>query len=80
MPPALLVLADIPAAPVLAVMTCALVITLAGHVSRNYRVVGIGIAVLFLATFAMMLSAYISYSGGDKDPRKCKTSVTNLGC
>lgn len=80
MSPALLVLADIPAAPVLAVMTCALVITLAGHVGRNYRVVGVGIALLFAATLAMMVSAYISYSGNDKDPRKCKVSVTNVGC
>jgi hypothetical protein len=69
---ALLVLADIPAAPVLAVMTFALVITLFGHIHKNYKVVGIGIAVLFLATGAMILGAYVSYSGHDgRDPRPC---------
>jgi hypothetical protein len=66
--PALLVLADLQAAPVVAVMTFAIVITLAGHINRNYKVVAIGLAVLFLATFAMILSAYLSYT----DTGSCK--------
>jgi hypothetical protein len=70
--PALSVLADIPAAPVLAVMTFALVITLGGHINKNYTVVGVGLAILFLATFAMILGAYLTYSdGGERDPRPC---------
>lgn len=69
---AVLVLADIPAAPVLAVMTFALVVTLFGHINKNYKVVAIGLAVLFLATGAMILGAYLSYSGNDgRDPRPC---------
>lgn len=72
LPAALLVLADIPAAPVLGVMTFALVVTLFGHINKNYKVVGVGIAVLFLATAAMIIGAYVSYSGGDGgDPRPC---------
>lgn len=69
---ALLVLADIPAAPVLSVMTFALVITVMGHINKNYRIVAVGLAILFLATGAMILGAYISYSdGGERDPRPC---------
>ncbi len=75
-PSALLVLADIPAAPVLGVMTFALVITLMGHINRNYRTVGIGIAILFLATAAMIVGAYVSYTGGDgADPRPCSNEI-----
>jgi hypothetical protein len=75
-PSALLVLADIPAAPVLGVITFALVITLMGHINRNYRTVGIGIAILFLATAAMIVGAYVSYTGADgADPRPCNSEV-----
>jgi hypothetical protein len=70
--PAWLILAEIPAAPVLAVMTFALVITVMGHINKNYRIVGIGLVILFLATFVMVGAAYIDYNGGtDKDPRPC---------
>jgi hypothetical protein len=73
---ALLVLADIPAAPVLGLMTFALVITLMGHINKNYKTVGIGIAILFLATGAMILGAYVSYTGGDGgDPRPCNREI-----
>ncbi len=76
MPSALFVLADIPAAPVLGVMTFGLVITLMGHINRNYRTVGIGIAILFLATAAMIAGAYVSYSGSDgSDPRPCNAEI-----
>ncbi|WP_354701225.1 hypothetical protein [Paraconexibacter sp. AEG42_29] len=69
---ALFVLADVAAAPVLAIMTFGLVITLAGHINKNYKIVAIGLAILFLATAAMMIGAYASYSGGDGgDPRPC---------
>ena len=71
-PCALLILADVAAAPVLGVMTFGLVITLMGHINKSPRTVGTGIAILFLATAAMMLGAYASYRGGDGgDPRPC---------
>ncbi len=76
-----LVLADIPAAPVLGVMTFALVIILMGHINKNYKTVGIGIAVLFLATAAMIIGAYASYTSGDYgspgggDPRPCNKEI-----
>lgn len=71
LPAALLVLADVPAAPVLAAMTFGLVITLAGHINKNYKIVAIGLAIVFLATAAMILGAYASYSGDNRDPRPC---------
>ncbi|MCW2998446.1 MAG: hypothetical protein JWN65_1995 [Solirubrobacterales bacterium] len=75
-PCALLVLADIPAAPVLGVMTFALVITLMGHINKNAKTVGVGIAILFLATGAMIFGAYLSYTGGDgSDPRPCNAEI-----
>lgn len=76
---AVLVLADIPAAPVLGVMTFAIVLTLAGHINRNPKVVALGIAVLMLATAAMILGAYISYTGDNGDPRPCNQAIPG-GC
>lgn len=61
---------EIPAAPVIGVMAFGLVMALVGHVSKNNTLTGLGIAVLFLATAAMVLLAYVDYTGGsDFDPR-----------
>ena len=69
--PVLVVLAQIPAAPVVAAMACGFVMALVGHVVRSNQVVGTGIAVLFLATAAMVVLAYVDYSSddGSVDPR-----------
>ena len=68
----LLVATEVPAAPIVGVMTLGVVIALVGHVARSYRVVGIGIAILFLATAAMVIGAYVSYHGDETDPRPVK--------
>ncbi|MCW3011080.1 MAG: hypothetical protein JWO90_1484 [Solirubrobacterales bacterium] len=61
---------EIPAAPVVGVMTFGLIMALVGHISRNNLLVGLGIGVLFLATAAMVLLAYIDFQGGGSfDPR-----------
>jgi hypothetical protein len=61
---------EIPAAPVVGVMTFGLIMALVGHISRNDLLVGLGIGVLFLATAAMVLLAYIDFQGGGSfDPR-----------
>ncbi len=61
---------EIPAAPVVGVMAFGLVMALVGHISRSNALVGLGIAVLFLATAAMVLLAYLDFAGGDSfDPR-----------
>ncbi len=61
---------EIPAAPVVGAMTFGLIMAIVGHVSKNNKLVGLGLAVLFLATAAMVLLAYLDYSGGGSfDPR-----------
>ena len=61
---------EIPAAPVIGVMAFGLVMALVGHITRRNLLVGLGIAVLFLATAAMVALAYVDYSAGETfDPR-----------
>lgn len=61
---------EIPAAPVVGVMAFGLIMAIVGHISRRNGLVGLGIAVLFAATAAMVLLAYLDYSGGGSfDPR-----------
>jgi hypothetical protein len=73
MPGALLLVAtEVPAAPIVGVMTLGVVVALVGHVAKSYRVVAVGIAILFLATAAMVVGAYVSYHGDETDPRPAK--------
>jgi len=61
---------EIPAAPVVGVMAFGFVMALVGHIAKSSALVGLGIAVLFLATAAMVLLAYLDFSGGESfDPR-----------
>ena len=60
---------DVPAAPVLGLMAFGVVIALVGHVVRDRRIVGFGIAMLFVATALMVLGAFFAYHGGETDPR-----------
>jgi tetrahydromethanopterin S-methyltransferase subunit C len=60
---------DVPAAPVLGLMAFGVVVALVGHVVRDRRVVGMGIAVIFVATALMVLGAFFAYSGDETDPR-----------
>jgi len=61
---------EIPAAPVVGVMAFGLVMALVGHIAKSSALVGLGIAVLFLATAAMVLLAYLEFSAGESfDPR-----------
>ncbi|QEC50154.1 hypothetical protein FSW04_22970 [Baekduia soli] len=55
------VLAAIPSTPVYALMTFGVVLAVMGHVFRDQRIVGIGIAILFLATALLLLGAYQAY-------------------
>ncbi|MCW2995859.1 MAG: hypothetical protein JWQ18_3354 [Conexibacter sp.] len=56
-----LMLGAIPATPVYALMAFAFVLAVMGHIFRDYRIVGIGIAILFVATALLILGAYQSY-------------------
>jgi type IV secretory pathway TrbD component len=63
------ILADVAAAPVLGLMAFGVVAALLGHVVRDRRIVGVGLAVLFLATALMVLGAFSAYQGDERDPR-----------
>ena len=73
---ALVLAVQIPAAPVVGLMTLGVVVALVGHISRAPKLVGVGLAVLFLATAAMVLGAYISFQGDQNDPRPARAPGT----
>ena len=60
----------IPAAPVLAVMGFGVLLAIGGHLYGSKSVVGSGLAILFLATAAMIVGGYAAYKGGEKDVRE----------
>jgi hypothetical protein len=62
----------LPATPVLALMLAGIVIAVAGHIARDYRVVGVGLAVLFVATALMFVVGFAAYQGDEPDPRPAK--------
>ncbi len=66
---ALLAAAEVPGAAVLGAMTFGVVVALVGHVTKDPRVVAVGLAVLFLATAAMVVLGYAAFDGGELDPR-----------
>jgi hypothetical protein len=63
-----LILADIGVTPVYALMVFAVTLTLMGHVFRDQRIVGIGIALLFLATALLIFGAHQAYEGSGAMP------------
>jgi hypothetical protein len=63
------ILADVPAAPVLGLMAFGVIVAIVGHVVGDRRIVGLGLAVLFAATALMVLGAFSAYQGGESDPR-----------
>jgi len=68
--PVLLAAAEVGAAPVVGAMVFGVVVALMGHVTKDQRVVAVGLAVLFLATAAMVVLGYAAYDGGQVDPRE----------
>jgi hypothetical protein len=56
-----LILGALPATPIYALMVFGVVLTLMGHIFRDYRIVGIGLAVLFAATALLFLGAHQAY-------------------
>jgi hypothetical protein len=68
--------ATVPAAPVLAIMAAGVVVAVLGHIVKSYRVVAVGIAILFLATALMLIGAFIAFKRGEKDPRPAPDSLS----
>jgi hypothetical protein len=66
----LLAAADVPAAPVVGAMTFGVVVALVGHITKDPKVVAVGLAVLFLSTAAMVVLGYAAFDGGELDPRE----------
>jgi hypothetical protein len=62
---------SIPAAPVIAAMLAGVVVATMGHAARNQRVVGVGLAILFLATAAMIVVGFAAFDQNPNDPRPC---------
>lgn len=60
----------LPAAPVVGAMTLGVVMMLVGHTVKDNRIVGVGVAVLFVATAALVILGYFAYTGDQVDPRK----------
>jgi len=66
----------VPAAPVLAIMAAGVVVAVFGHIWKSYRVVAVGIAILFLATALMLIGAFVAFHRGEKDPRPAPDFVS----
>jgi hypothetical protein len=60
---------DVPAAPVLAIMAFGILIAIGGHLYGSRGLVATGLAILFMATAAMVVGGYIAYQGEESDPR-----------
>ena len=61
---------DIPAAPVVIFMALGVIVALVGHASKSRTLVLTGLLILFMATAAMVVGAYVAYEGGETDPRE----------
>jgi hypothetical protein len=56
-----LILGALSAPPIYALMAFGFVLAVMGHIFRDQRIVGLGIAILFIATALLLLGAYQSY-------------------
>jgi len=59
----------IPAAPVLIFMAFGVILALFGHMSKARGLVVTGLTILFVATGAMFVGAYVAYQNDESDPR-----------
>jgi hypothetical protein len=55
------ILGAISATPIYALMAFSVVLTLMGHIFKDQKIVGIGLALLFLSTALLLVGAYSSY-------------------
>ena len=66
----MLAASTIPAAPVLALMAFAVLVTMVGHVVKARFIVVLGLMLLFLSTAAMLVGGYAAYQDDPSDPRR----------
>ena len=60
---------EIPAAPVLIFMALGVLVAIVGHASKSRGTTILGLFMLFLATAAMVVGAWVAYNQDDPDPR-----------
>jgi hypothetical protein len=62
--------ADVPAAPILALMAFGIVVAIMGHLYGSKATVATGIAILFLATAGMVIGGFVAFNNEETDPRE----------
>ena len=68
-PAAVLAASEVPVAPIVIFMAFGVVIAIFGHASKSPGTVMTGLLILFMATAAMFVGAYIAYENEETDPR-----------
>jgi hypothetical protein len=62
---------DLSATPVALLIGFGVFVAVVGHLAGSRRTVGVGIAILFVATALLLVGGYIAYRGDEVDPRPC---------
>ena len=62
---------DLPATPVALLIGFGVLVGLVGHLAGSRRTVGVGIAILFVATALLLVGGYIASQDDAVDPRPC---------
>ena len=71
---------DIPVAPVVIFMAFGVIIAMFGHASKSRTTVMTGLMILFMATGAMFVGAYLAYQADESDPRpECEKTCPKKG-
>jgi predicted metal-binding membrane protein len=69
----MLAAAQLPAAPILAVMGFGVLVAIAGHVVKARWLVVTGLMLVFLSTAGMIVGGLQAYQQGESDPRPTKS-------
>ncbi len=59
------------ATPVALLIALGVLVALVGHLAGSRRTVGVGIAILFVATALLLVGGYLAYQDDAVDPRPC---------
>jgi hypothetical protein len=62
---------DLSAAPVALLIALGVLVAIIGHLAGSRRTVGVGLAILFIATALLLVGGYIAYQDNAVDPRPC---------
>ena len=66
----MLLAAELTPAPVVLLMALGVVLAITGHLFGSRVMVAAGIAVLFIATAAMVVGGFLAFQGDEVDPRE----------